>query len=75
MDRYAGLTYFDMLCRSRDAGLPNLQGLVVRHIGPGYGQWSYPGCISQPRCHFPTIKEENIQAWKQSMEAGCTVEG
>jgi hypothetical protein len=23
--------------------------------------------------HIPTIKEENIQAWKQIMMTGCTV--
>jgi hypothetical protein len=66
---------FDILCRSREAGLPDLRGLVIRHIGPGYDQQSYPGYISQPRHHIPTIKEENIQAWSQSVEAGCTVEG
>jgi hypothetical protein len=65
----------DILCRSREAGLPNLHVSLVRHIGPGYGQRSYPGYISQLRSHIPTIKEENIQAWKKSMEAGCTVEG
>jgi hypothetical protein len=67
--------YFDVLCRNREAGLPDLHGSLVRHMCPGYGQRSYPGYISQLRCHIPTIKEENIQAWKQSMEAGCTVEG
>jgi hypothetical protein len=66
---------FGILCRSREAGLPDLRGLVIRHIDPGYGQRSYSGYISQLRCHIPTIKEENIRAWKQSMEAGCTVEG
>ena len=65
---------FDILCRRRDAGLPDLHGSLVRHIGPGYGQRSYPGYISQLRCHVPTIKEENIQAWSEIMVAGCTVE-
>jgi hypothetical protein len=64
---------FYILCRSRDAGLSDLHESWVRHIGPGYDQRSYPGYISQLRCHVPTIKEENIQAWKQSMVTGCTV--
>jgi hypothetical protein len=70
--RYAGLTKLLYCARTVEAGLPDL-GSLVRHIGPGYGQRLYPGYISQPRCHIPTIKEGNIQAWKQTMIIGCTV--
>jgi hypothetical protein len=65
---------FGMLCRSREAGLTVLHGLLVRHIGPVYGQRLYPGYKSQPRRHFPTIKEEDILVWKRCMVTGCTVE-
>jgi hypothetical protein len=64
---------FDLLCRNRDAGLSDQQGRWSGIYGPGYGQRSYPGYMSQLRCHIPTIKEENIQAWKQSKVTGCTV--
>jgi hypothetical protein len=74
MHRYASLTYLICCAGAGEARLHDLHRLLVRHIGPGYGQRSYPGYISQPRCRIPTIKEENIQAWKQSVMAGCTVE-
>jgi hypothetical protein len=67
MSGYAGLT---CLIYCAGAGIP---GLVVRHIRPGCDQRSYPGYIGQLRCHIPTIKEENIQAWKQCMMTVCTV--
>jgi hypothetical protein len=41
------------------ARLPS-QGLVVRHMGPGYDQWLYPGHRSQPKGHVPTIKERTF---------------
>jgi hypothetical protein len=41
------------------AGLPD-QGLMVRHIGPGYDQRLYPGHRGQPKGHVPTIKERTF---------------
>jgi hypothetical protein len=64
---------FDILCRSRDAGLSDLQGWRSGIYGPGYGQRSYPGHISQLRCPIPAIKEENIQVWREIVVTGCTV--
>jgi hypothetical protein len=72
MYRYAGLIQLLYYAGTGEVGLPDL-GSLVRHIGPGYGQRLYPGYRSQPRCHVPTIKEGNIQAWKQTMMTGCTV--
>jgi hypothetical protein len=74
MYRYAGLTYLICCAGAGESGLPYLHRSLVRHICSGYGQRPYPGYRSQPRCRIPTIKEENIQAWKQSMMTGCTVE-
>jgi hypothetical protein len=74
MHRCAGLTYLICCAGAGEAGLLDLHRSLVRHIGLGYGQRSYPGYASQPRYRIPTIKEENIQAWKQSMMTGCTVE-
>jgi hypothetical protein len=80
--RYAGLPYL-MYCAG--TGMPGyltyrvggpaytVQGWQSGIYGPGYGQRSYPGYISQLECHVPTIKGENIQAWRQSMVTGCTV--
>jgi hypothetical protein len=70
---YAGLTY--LICCA-GAGRPDYPTFIGRwwHIDPGYAQQSNPGYLSQPRCRIPTIKEENIQSWKQSMVIGCTVE-
>jgi hypothetical protein len=73
MHRYAGLTYLICCAGAGEAGLPDLHRSLIRHIDPGYGQRSYPGYRSQPRCHIPVIKEENIPAWKQSMMTGCIV--
>jgi hypothetical protein len=51
--------------------------LTYRVDGPTYESRMWPtaisGIYSQLRCHIPTIKEENIPAWRQSMVAGCTV--
>jgi hypothetical protein len=74
MYRYAGLTCLICCAGTGESRLPDLHRSLVRHVGPGYGQQSYLGYRSQPRCHIPTIKEENIQAWKQSMMTGCILE-
>jgi hypothetical protein len=73
MHRYTGLTYLICCAGVGEARLPDLRRSLIRHINLGYGQRSYPGYRSQPRCHIPTIKKENIQAWKQSMMTGCIV--
>jgi hypothetical protein len=70
--RYAGLTKLLYYAGIGKAGLPDL-GSLVRHIGLGYGQRPYPGYRSQLRGHIPTIKERNIQAWREIMMTGCTV--
>jgi hypothetical protein len=71
--RYAGLTYMLYRAEAGEAGLPDLHRSLVRHIGPGYGQRSYPGYLSQLRCPIPTIKEGFCQVWRGIMLTGCTV--
>jgi hypothetical protein len=68
--RYAGITGILIEeCRH----MHRYAGLTYLICCAGYGQRSYLGYRSQPRCHIPAIKEENIQAWKQSMMTGCIV--
>jgi hypothetical protein len=73
MHRYAGLTYLICCAGTGEAGLPDLYRLLVQHISPGYGQRSYPGYISQPRCLVPAIKERFCPVWREIMLTGCTV--
>jgi hypothetical protein len=73
MHRYASLTYLICCGGVGEAGLPDLHRSLVRHTGPGYGQRSYPGYISQPRCLVPAIKERFCQVWREIMLTGCTV--
>jgi hypothetical protein len=73
MIRYVGLTFLIYCAGAGDAGLPDLLRSLVWHIGPGYGQRSYPGYRSQLRCHVPTIKERFCQVWRGIMLTGCTV--
>jgi hypothetical protein len=70
---YASLTYLMRCAGAVEAGLPGLHESLVRHTGPGYGQRSCPGYISQPRCLVPAIKERFCQAWREVMLTGCTV--
>jgi hypothetical protein len=70
--RYASLTKLLYYAGTGEAGLPDL-GSLVRHIGPGYSQRLYPGHRCQLWGHIPTIKERNIQAWREIMMTGCTV--